>query len=501
MNELIENIIATFSPRWAYERKRYYALYQGATTNSRQRRELPLDRGNADYGVGIAAQTLAGKARWVDENSDYGTGAIDAFVVAVVGAGIITEPLIKNADGTPFTALNEQIKDLWQEFMSKPDIAGVESGAKIQELACRSWFRDGECFLRFYEGTGYRHKNPLPLSVQLLESDQLPHAYSKQELGIVQGIQKDEYGTPLTYWFYRHHPGEFHVDKNEMVAVTANDVLHLKLTKRIGQTRGISALHAVTERIQDVGEIDLYETAAVKMGSAIGLKIERTADYASEEQSPREVVQKFYPGMVLDGLAVGEHAEMLNPNGRPNPEIIPFRDDVLRAVAAGMGISASTLMRKYQGSYSAERQALVETQRIIDTRIARFIESFVQPLYRRFLQTAVLYGQVKIPKKAILPLSLFRASHKAPVMPWIDPLKEVAARVQTVQAGFDSRSNQIRAMGRNPDDVYQGILADTERDKDHDISFTTSADGNPTGVNPGESTKQPTQPIDENNDE
>lgn len=478
----LENTIAAISPKWATERQRYFALFEGAQTASRHRRTLATDRGNADHSVGMAAKSLAEQARWIDANSDYGTGAIDNFVAAVVGTGIITEPLIKNKDGTPFTDLNEQIKDLWQEFMIHPSIDGMASGSEIQELACRSWFRDGECFLRFYEGTGYAHENILPLSVQLLEAEQLPIEYSRTDLNIIQGIQKDDYGKPIIYYFYKNHPGNYGTPTKEMISVGARDVLHLKLAKRIGQTRGVSALHAVTHRIQDIAEIDTYETAAVKMGAAIGLKIERTADYMDTGQAARQEIQRFFPGMVLDGLEVGEHAEMLNPNGRPNPEVIAFRDDVLRAVAAGMGVSASTLMRKYQSSYSAERQALVETQRLIDIRIRKFITSLVQPLYVRFLQVAVLYGHIQIPAKQVHPFSLFRASHKAPVMPWIDPLKEVSAKVQTIQAGLDSRTNQIRATGRNPDDVFQEILTETQRDKDHDICFTTSADGNPTGV-------------------
>jgi lambda family phage portal protein len=484
MNKWLEDFIATVSPRWAVERQRYFAVYEGANNATRHRDSLKLDYGNADYSAGIAAKTLAEKARWIDANSDYGTGAIDNFVASVVGTSVITEPLLKRKDGSPFTELNEQIKELWQEFMKKPDIAGVCSGMEIQSLACRSWFRDGECFMRFYEGTGYRHETRLPLSVQLLESEQLPIEYNRHDLNIIQGIQKDEYGKPVIFWFYRNHPGDFSATQREMIPVTAQDVLHLKLIKRIGQTRGVSALHAVTHRIQDIAEIDTYETAAVKMGAAIGLKIERSAEYEANSQNRRQEIQRFYPGMVLDGLDVGETAEMLNPNGRPNPEVIAFRDDVLRAVAAGMGVSASTLMRKYQSSYSAERQALVETQKLIDTRIKLFIDKFVQPLYERFLQVSIIYGQVKIPAKLILPTTLFRASHKAPVMPWIDPLKEVNAKIQTIQAGLDSRTNQIRATGRNPDDVYQEIIVETQRDKDHEISFTTSADGNPTGVNP-----------------
>ena len=457
------------------------AIYQQARNSSRHRHPLEIDRGDADYSVQIAGDTLTQKARWLDANSDHVTGAFDYIVASIVGAGVITEPLIRLNDDTPYTEINQQIKDLWLIFQQKPDMSG-NTGQELQRQACRSWLRDGEVFVRFYEGVGYPHNTQIPLSIQLLESDQLD--FHHNGTNIVQGVEKDEYDRPIAYYFHKKHPGRLRSENNDLIRIPASEICHLKLAKRLGQTRGVSCLHAVIDRVQDLGEIDVYETAAVKMGASIGLVIKRNGDFLSDGIEPdRARITRFYPGMVLDDLSVGEEPEMLTPNGRPNPELIAFRDDTLRGIAAGMGISASTLMRKYEGSYSSERQALVEAQRLMDVRIEQFISQFIQPIYTRFIQTVVLYQLIDIKLKKIKPNSLYRASHKSPTMPWIDPLKEVNAKVNIIQAGLDSRANQIRASGRNPDDVMQEIIAETQRDMENGLSFTTSADGNPAGVN------------------
>jgi capsid protein len=44
----------------------------------------------------------------------------------------------------------------------------------------------------------------------------------------------------------------------------------------------------------------------------------------------------------------------------------------------------------------------------------------------------------------------------------IDPSKEVDAMVKIVRAGFDTRTNIISSLGRDPDDVYQGLKEDND---------------------------------------
>ncbi|MGU0161066.1 phage portal protein [Escherichia coli] len=53
-----------------------------------------------------------------------------------------------------------------------------------------------------------------------------------------------------------------------------------------------------------------------------------------------------------------------NRNGEvesPNPNLETFRNGQLRAVAAGSRLSFSSTARNYNGTYSAQRQELVES--------------------------------------------------------------------------------------------------------------------------------------------
>src|SRR3546814_16911546 len=63
--------------------------------------------------------------------------------------------------------------------------------------------------------------------------------------------------------------------------------------------------------------------------------------------------------MVFDDLRPGESISTIDSN-RPNPNLEIYRNGQLRAIAAPMRISFSTLSKNYNGTYSAQRQELVE---------------------------------------------------------------------------------------------------------------------------------------------
>jgi capsid protein len=65
------------------------------------------------------------------------------------------------------------------------------------------------------------------------------------------------------------------------------------------------------------------------------------------------------PGMVADDLLPGESIAVIDSK-RPNPNVATYVDCQLRRVAGGIGTSFSSLSMNYNGTYSAQRQELVE---------------------------------------------------------------------------------------------------------------------------------------------
>jgi capsid protein len=101
--------------------------------------------------------------------------------------------------------------------------------------------------------------------------------------------------------------------------------------------------------------------------------------------------------MIITGLSPGEEIGMIDSN-RPNPNLITFRGGQLRAVAAGVGASYSSLARDYDGTYSAQRQELVEQWVHYAVLTDEFVGQYVQPVWQDFVLTAHLSGVVPRPR-------------------------------------------------------------------------------------------------------
>jgi lambda family phage portal protein len=179
------------------------------------------------------------------------------------------------------------------------------------------------------------------------------------------------------------------------------------------------------------------------------------------------------PGMIFDSLTVGEEVGMIDSN-RPNPNLIAWRAGQLRAFCAGIGASYSSVSRDYDGSYSAQRQELVEQWVHYAVLTDEFVGMFVQPSWETFVQVAHLSGVVPIPAD-VMPGTEDDALFIGQSMPWIDPMKEANAWEKLVQAGFASEVEVIRRRGGNPRDVLEQVDAFRKDAAERALVFSSNA--------------------------
>jgi lambda family phage portal protein len=162
---------------------------------------------------------------------------------------------------------------------------------------------------------------------------------------------------------------------------------------------------------------------------------------------------------------------MIDSN-RPNPNLITFRSGQLRAAVAGIGASYSSVARDYGGTYSAQRQELVEQWINYAVLTDDFVGQFVQPVWEDFVKVAILSGLAPVPKD-VDPASADDAMFVGQSMPWIDPLKEAMAWTALVQAGFASEVEVMRKRGANPRDVLEQINAHRKKSGEMGLVFSS----------------------------
>lgn len=479
MMNFIDRTVAVFSPvaglRRAYARK-ILATYEGAEPS--RMRKFRREIGSVNDLVKKAGPSLRAQARYLERNHDLARGALRVLVNNVVGPnGIGIEPQPRRKDGSIDPDYAKALLEAWRDWCRLPEVTRRFSWSRCQRLLAQAWFRDGEAFVQRLAGPVQflDHGTRVPYSLELIEADLFPSSYDDPARGIRQSVERNAWGAPRAYWCYKVSPDEYRLaGYQDLKRIPAERMLHLFRSDRLHQLRGVSEFASVLTRLEDIKDYEESERVAAKIAAMLTMYVKKGQPEIYEapdsQTTPRQL--DLAPGMIIDDLVAGEEIGMIDSK-RPNPNLITFRGGQLRAAAAGLGASYSSLSRDYNGTYSAQRQELVEQWVNYAVLTDDFVCDCVQPVWEEFVAIAHLSGVVPIPK-GIKPGTENDAIYVAQAMPWIDPLKEAQASTALVQAGFGSEVEMIRRRGANPSNVLEQIANWRDECKRRGISFSTN---------------------------
>jgi lambda family phage portal protein len=428
------------------------------TGYQKQRRET----GSADTAVQRAGTSIREQARHLDQNHDLAKGALNTLVQNVIGPnGIQVEPQPRRPDGSIHDDFAKRIHASYMDWSLRPEVTHQHDWPAAQRLMGRTWLRDGEGLAQTISGTlpSLDHGTRVPFSLELIEADQLPLGLNKAgDPRIVQGVELNGWGRPVAYHIYKQHPGDFRLYSvaAETKPVSADRMLHVKLIDRIGQTRGVSIFAASMLRIDDIKDYEESERIAAKVAASMAGYIKKGSPDRYEEETdengePIARDLRFSAGTIYDDLRIGEEIGTIDTS-RPNVNLEAYRNGQLRAWASSSYLTYSSLSKDYNGTYSAQRQELVEGYGAYGVLASEFIGQFVRPTYHKFLEMALLSGDLIIPSD-VDPLTIGDAFYMPPQMPWIDPVKESVAWCNLEENGHASGIEIIRRRGMNPRDV------------------------------------------------
>ena len=480
---IVDRIVAYFDPHAGVRRAQMrsaLAHYEAAKPG--KQRKTRRDSHSPDQLVQAGAGPLRAQARFLERNHDLARGALRTLVNNIIGPnGIGIEPQPRRADGTIHEDYAKALREAWRDWCKTPEVTHRHTWAKTQRLLARAWLRDGECFAQQLIGPVPKldHGTRVPFSLELFEADMVPLDYDDGDK-IRQGIERNGWGRPVGYWVYKQNPldaGLVSLSAN-LRRVSADRMLHIAAIDRIGQLRGVSEFASILTRLDDIKDYEESERIAAKIAAALTAYVKRGSpeDYTAQLDDegnpiPRDI--RIQPGMIIDGLGVGEEIGLIDTK-RPNPNVALFRQGQLRAAAAGIGASYSSISRDYNGTYSAQRQELVEQWVHYAVLTDEFVGMAVQPVWEQFVAIAHLSGVVPIPAD-VAASSADDALFIGQSMPWIDPLKEAKANLELTKAGFASEVEIIRRRGGNPRDVLEQIAAWREKVKQKGLTLSSDA--------------------------
>lgn len=480
---LIDSLIGYINPAAGLRRVQMRAAlahYEAAQKG--KQRKLRQDTSSPNQLVSQGAAALRAQARHLERNHDISRGALRTLVNNIVGPnGIGIEPQPRRADGTIHEDYAKALLEAWRDWQKTPEVTHRHHWAKAQRLMCKAWIRDGEALAQMLMGPVPKldHGTRVPFSLELFEPDMVPMDYNDGSR-IRQGIEINGWGRSVGYYVWRENPLDAGLLPRaaDLRRISADRMLHIANVDRIGQLRGVSEFASIITRLDDIKDYEESERIAAKIAAALTAYVKRGSpeDYTpqldeSGNPIPRDI--RIQPGMIIDGLGVGEEIGLIDTK-RPNPNVAIFRQGQLRAAAAGIGASYSSISRDYNGTYSAQRQELVEQWVHYAVLADEFVGAIIQPTWEAFVAIANLSGVVPMPAD-VSPSSADDALFIAQAMPWIDPMREAESSLKLAQAGFASEVEIIRRRGGRPDAVLEQIDAWRKKVADKGLVFTSAA--------------------------
>lgn len=383
--------------------------------------------------------------------------------------------------GQPDERANDLVESAWRDWgrVGNCDVTRSHSWVSLQKIAMRTAARDGEAFVRLVDG----FRNDYGFALQLIDADHVDESFMGQAPTgnrIEQGVEFDRWGAPVAYYVWTTHPADVTNRDRQRERIPASEMIHLYLTEREGQARGVTWFAPVTVAMRHLdgyaeAELVAARTSAAKMGF-----ITRTEDAAAPDPDlpagQAGQTMDATPG-VIDRLGVGESFVGWNPD-HPAGNFEPFVLAQQRLMAMGLNVSHMSLTGDLrQANYSSARVGLLDERdgwRDLQTWLAEHLHDRV---YRRWLRMASLSPRLKLPT---YDLAKYEAVCWRPRgWDWVDPKNDIEAAGLAVDRGFKSRTEIVAESGREIGDVLREIKTENALAETLDVPLLSGIEPEP----------------------
>jgi len=416
---------------------------------------------SADSEIRSSFKTLRNRARQMCRDNDYARQALRSLENNVVGHGIRHQGQVRMLRGGRLDDMvNAQIHEAWEAWGHKNrcDVSGLLSFHQIERMLIRSLAESGEVFVRMIRRPFGDSR--VPFALQVLEPDYLidddvPQAATGNMVRM--GIEVDSYLRPQAYHFYANHPGDTYAgnprSNAKRIRVPANEVIHLFMPERPGQTRGVTWFSSALMRLHMLQGYEEAELVRARASSALmGFITSPEGELIGDEVYQGDRVQDFSPGKFAY-LDPGQSVTVPDLNA-PDGQLEPFTRSMLRAAAAGLGVSFESLSKNFsESNYSSSRLSLLEERDTYRVLQRFMVENFHQIVFDQWLDMAVLSGALNLPGYDSNPDRYRSSRWVARSWEWVDPQKEVDAYKTAVRCGFKTLGQVIAEQGGDIEDT------------------------------------------------
>ena len=435
---------------------------------------LPSNRA-ADAEVLPGRDRITARARDLGRNNGWAAGAISKEVDGVIGANF--RPLLKpdwralGLSSEWAQAFKEVVEARWRLYADDPrklcDTTRSQSMSQIFGTAYRTYMIEGEAIGL----VNWRALRPFKTTLRLVDPDLLSNPFeAADEARLRGGVEVTRDGVARAYHFRQGHRDASWPNTGEAMSWKRigregqngrPQVIHFFDKLRDGQTRGVSRLAPIVERLRMEDHYSRVELQAAVINAILAAFIkspmgpemmdemfgEGDGDSFLRYQSGRASFYGDRGGVRLGGARI----QTLYPNdeigmvstARPAAQFADFEAAVLRHIASGMGISYEQLASDWsKTNYSSARAAMIEIWRGWTARRTAFAQGFCQLFFMAWLEEQVLDGHIVLPRGAPDFYAYWPAYARAkwigPGKGFVDPVKEAQAAAMRVALGLST---------------------------------------------------------------
>lgn len=447
-------------------RRRPQASYHNAATFNRLTADwINMGGASADAVVKADMRALRDRARAERRDNPWVARYAQLQRDGILGAhGIMLRVAAPNTRGGVNERVSDTTKQQWSVWCR--DYADASGRLTCDELAGQAidtWKVEGEAFLQIVAQP--IDVNPFGMALLALDADQIDEKFNKgadrNGVEIRMGVEIDRYGRRLAYHVWSSHPDDGGRDRKR-TRIPAEQIIHLGRSSRPGQTRYLSPLAPVLLDLRHLrgmqeGVLVLQRTAACKMG--FWVPNDNYQGPIDPEPGQQRVQMEAEAGLI-DQAPYGFDFKNWDP-GQPSESYEPFTKNVLRSVAAGLGVAPSSLTGDMsEANYSSMRVGMLLEREGYRADQQYVINAFYRPTYAAWAYWSQLTGAVR------QPADITAIKWQPRGFSWIDPQKDATADLTRVAAGVDSLTRQAQEQGLTLAEVFderEAELAEAKR--------------------------------------
>lgn len=322
------------------------------------------------------------------------------------------------------------------------------------------------------------------------------------------GVEIDDDGVPVAYHIRKAEPNDWYnaVESMEWVRVEREDaeepgflrVMHDFDRERFGQHRGVSVFAPVLGRLKMLARYYGVELQAATVASVFGTFITSPYDTELVQEAlaaPADAVQlgsyqdlrsAFHEkaklqlnNATIPMLAPGEKIEQVQ-SAHPHGEFSPFTHEMLRGVAAALGVSETQVHKDLSSAnYSSIRAGLVEAEKTFVRRCQEFDLNTADPALACWMAEAMEYRELPLPRNAPAfaeaATAYVNGRWLGPAAGWVDPVAERQGVVLGLDAGLTTLEDECARQGLDFEEVIDERIYEVSRFREGNLPMPSWA--------------------------